>query len=54
MPEPQRLIIVAKQRAFDEQKWKELLMALAYLLHEQRKEQAAGQSDHNAGTPTTP
>jgi hypothetical protein len=34
-----RLIVIAKQREFDEEKWKQLLMAMAYLLHERRKTQ---------------
>lgn len=48
MPEPRRILIIAKQREFDEEKWKELLMAMAYLLHERRKAQAAGHSDNRA------
>jgi hypothetical protein len=52
MSEPRRLIIVAKQREFDEEKWKQLLMAMAYLLHEQRKAQTAkhGGNEPNAQT----
>jgi hypothetical protein len=37
MPEPPRVIIIAKEREFDEERWKELLTALAYLLHERRQ-----------------
>jgi|GEM_PF-3777535 len=48
MPEPRRLIVIAKQREFDEEEWKQLLMAMAYLLHERRKDQAAGNSDNKA------
>jgi hypothetical protein len=40
MSEPRRFIIIAKQRGFDEEKWKQLLMAMAYYLHEQRQTQA--------------
>ncbi len=36
---PRQLIVVAKERAFDEEKWKQLLIALAYVLHERRKAQ---------------
>ncbi len=43
-----RLIIIAKQREFDEEKWKQLLMAMAYLLHEQRKTRAMNQSSGKA------
>jgi hypothetical protein len=52
MPEPRRFIIIAKQREFDEEKWKQLLMTMAYLLHEQRKAQATGHSDNKADTQT--
>jgi hypothetical protein len=48
MPEPQRLIVIAKQRAFDEEKWKQLLMAMAYLRHEQRTSQTAKQNGNKA------
>lgn len=52
MPEQRRLTVIAKQREFDEEKWKQLLMAMAYLLHEQRKAQAAGQSGNKADAQT--
>ena len=48
MLEQRQLIVIAKQRKFDEEQWKQLLMAMAYLLHEQRKAQAAKQSSNNA------
>jgi hypothetical protein len=54
MPEPRQFIIIAKQREFDEVKWKQLLMAMAYLLHERRKAQAAGHSDKKADIHTKP
>jgi hypothetical protein len=54
MPEPRRLIIIAKQREFDEEKWKQLLMAMAYLLHERRKAQAEGHGDNKADTHAQP
>jgi hypothetical protein len=54
MPEPRRFIIIAKQREFDEEKWKQLLMAMAYLLHEQRKAQAAEPSDNNTDIQAKP
>lgn len=49
-----RLIVIAQRREFDEEKWKQLLMTLAYFLHEQRKVQAAAQSDNRAATQTAP
>lgn len=47
MPEPQRVLIIAKKRPFDEEsakKWKELLTAFAYVLHEQRTAQRQGEN----------
>ena len=52
MPELGRLHIIAKQREFDEEKWKQLLMSIAYLLHEKRKTQAARRSGSKAGVQT--
>ena len=40
MSEPRRVIIIAKERPFDEERWKELLTALAYVLHERRQRAA--------------
>lgn len=37
MPAQHRVIIIAKERPFDAEKWKELLTAFAYVLHERRK-----------------
>jgi hypothetical protein len=48
MPEPRRLIIVAKQHEFDEERWRQLLMTLAYVLHEQHKQQATGDAAEDA------
>ena len=60
MQEPRRLVIIAQERAFDEERWKELLTTLAYLLHERRKaattprpndeDESAGAS-HDRATP---
>ncbi len=50
MHRKRRLIVIAKQRAFDEEKWKQLLTAFAYVLHERRKEhekQEAAQAELN-------
>ena len=40
MREQQRVIVIAKRRPFDEEKWKQLLTAFAYVLHERRKAMA--------------
>lgn len=54
MQEQRRLIVIAKQREFDEEKWKQLLMSMAYFLHEQRKAQAAEHSGTKADTAIVP
>jgi hypothetical protein len=54
MQEPRRLIVIAKQREFNEEKWKQLLMAIAYYLHEQRQTQATRGTDNKADPPTKP
>ena len=41
MPGDRRLIIIAKQRPFDADKWQQLLIAFAYVLHEQRQQREA-------------
>lgn len=55
MPKPRRVIVIAKERPFDEEKWKQLLTALAYLLHERRqardKTHATGKSESGARAP---
>jgi hypothetical protein len=33
-----RVIVIAKERPFDPDKWQQLLIAFAYALHEQRKQ----------------
>jgi hypothetical protein len=48
MLEPRRIIIVAKQREFDEEKWRELLITLAYVLYEQHIQQATGDAAKKA------
>jgi len=52
MPEPRRILIVAKQREFDEEQWKQLLMAMAYYLHEQSQVQAVEQTTTKGDAPT--
>ena len=47
MPESQRVLIIAKERPFDEEsakKWKRLLTAFAYVLHERRISQGQGEN----------
>ena len=50
MPEHHRILVIAKQRAFDEEKWKQLLMAVAYLLHEQRKQRKERVAEQSGGS----
>lgn len=40
MPRRHHIRLIAKQRPFDEEQWKRLLTAFAYVLHERRKAQA--------------
>lgn len=54
MSVPQRVVVIAKQREFDEEKWKQLLMAMAYLLYEQRQLQAAQRRGSNTDAQTMP
>jgi hypothetical protein len=37
MPKERKIFIVARQRAFDDERWKRLLVAFSYYLHEERK-----------------
>ncbi len=39
MSAPRKVIIIAKERPFDEEKWKRLLTAFAYVLHERHTAQ---------------
>lgn len=48
MSAPHRVIIIAKQRPFDEEQWKQLLTAFAYVLHVRRKAQAETHDDQKA------
>jgi len=36
-----RIIVLGKQRDFDEERWKHFITALAYAIHEQRKAEEA-------------
>jgi hypothetical protein len=51
MQKRKKIFVIAKQRPYDEERWKQLIMALAYALHEQRKarEAEAAQNEHDAG-----
>lgn len=54
MQSQQRVIVVAKQRPFDEEKWKQLLTAFAYVLHERRSAQKEARQEHTSkGTPAS-
>jgi hypothetical protein len=54
MPEPRQVIMMGKKRWFDEERWQQLLTALAYMLHERRQLRAEtpadGDPDTGAGT----
>lgn len=39
MPNSHRLIVIVKHRPFDEAAWKRLLIAYAYALYDQRRNQ---------------
>lgn len=49
MPRLRKIIVIAQERPFDEEKWKRLLTAFAYVLHEQRK--AHGQTPPEPSLP---
>lgn len=49
MPRKRRLLIIAKERPFDEEQWKQLLTAFTYVLHERR--QAREAVEENAADP---
>lgn len=43
MAEKRRLVVIGKQRAYDEERWRQLVMAMTYVLHEQRQQQDAAE-----------
>lgn len=45
------LIIIGKERPFDEERWQQLLTAFAYVLHEQRREPVADSTETTAPEP---
>ena len=49
MPRRHHIRLIAKQRPFDEEQWKRLLIAFAYVLHERRTTPTNAQAQ-----PTTP
>ena len=53
MPRRHHIRLIAKQRPFDEEQWKRLLIAFAYVLHERRAAQANLEAATEA-QPTTP
>jgi hypothetical protein len=38
MTQDRRIVVVGKLRDFDDERWKQLLTAMAYVLHERRKQ----------------
>lgn len=53
MPRRHHIRLIAKQRPFDEEQWKRLLTAFAYVLHERRTAQAQT-AEQTEAEPTTP
>ena len=49
MPRRHHIRLIAKQRPFDEEQWKRLLTAFAYVLHERRTAQT-----HAGAQPAAP
>ena len=49
-----RLIIIAKERPFDAEKWQQLLTAFAYVLHEQRKQRESAAANNPQPTKDEP
>jgi hypothetical protein len=52
MQKRKKIFVIAKQRPYDEERWKQFIMMLAYALHEQRKAREAAetvQDEHDAG-----
>ncbi len=50
MQKRKKIVVIAKQRPYDEDRWKQFIMMLAYALHEQRKAaEAETQDEHDAG-----
>lgn len=45
------LMIIGKERPFDEERWQQLLTAFAYVLHEQRREAVADSTGTTAAEP---
>ena len=45
MTQDRRVVVVGKQRAFDDERWKQLLTAMAYVVHERRKQFEAVRDD---------
>ena len=53
MPRQHHIRLIAKQRPFDEEQWKRLLIAFAYVLHERRAAQAKTEAQPTAPSDTT-
>lgn len=45
MTQDRRVVVVGKQRPFDDERWKQLLTAMAYVVHERRKQLEAVSND---------
>lgn len=50
MQERRNIVVIGKQRPYDEERWKQLILALAYGLHELRKaREEEAQTNGNGG-----
>lgn len=50
MQKRKKIVVIAKQRPYDEERWKQFIMMLAYALHEQRKAREAEAASENNET----
>ena len=40
MPKKKQVVVIGKQKDYDEERWRQFIIALAYALHEQRQVKA--------------
>jgi len=51
MTQDRRIVVVGKLRTFDDERWKQLLTAMAYVVHERRKQLEAVRDDAEDESP---
>lgn len=54
MARHRRVLIIAKQRPFDAEQWQQLLIAFAYVLHEERRQKEATHAESQPPTKEQP